>query len=103
MENMTTPLEQISDLYEISTYMNDQELTTALEFVAKIIVNPDIPQRVIQVELQRMQAIAMKMAMRATWMTNVDKSSREKKNMYYTVAEQLNLVCQTLKYNIRHV
>jgi hypothetical protein len=97
----STALEQVGDLYQIAEYMEDEELTKAIEFVAKIILKPDIPLAVISIELVRMQAISAKLALRATWMANVDKSDRAKKNMYYTAAEQLNLLCQTLKYSIR--
>jgi len=100
VENKTA-LEEISDLYEIADFMEDEELTKALEFVAKVILKPDVPVTVITIELVRMQAIAAKLALRATWMANVDKSDRAKKNMYYTAAEQINLLCQTLKYSIR--
>lgn len=98
---MTTTLEQINDLYEISEYINDEELTHALEFIAKVIMKPDIPASVATNELVRLQAITMKLSMRATWLANVDKSDRAKKNLYYTAAEQLNLFCQTLKYVVK--
>jgi predicted S18 family serine protease len=96
-----TTLEDINDLYEISEYMQDKELGMALEFIAKTIMKPEIPMDVVTSELVRLQAIAAKMAMRATWMANVDKSDRAKKNLYYTAAEQINLFCQTLKYYIK--
>ena len=95
---MTTTLEQVNGLYEIADYMQDEELTEALEFIAKLILKPDIPIKVATVELVRMQAIAAKMAFKATWLTNVDKSSREKKNLYYTAAAEIDKVCQSLKY-----
>lgn len=93
-----TTLEQINDLYEISEYMNDPELTVALESIARLITRPDAVMSVATVELVRLQAIAAKMAFKATWMTNVDKSSREKKNIYYTAAAEIDKVCQSLKY-----
>jgi hypothetical protein len=93
-----TTLEQINDLYEISEYMQDPELTVALESIAKLITRPDAVMNVATVELVRLQAIAAKMAFKATWMTNVDKSSREKKNIYYTAAAEIDKVCQSLKY-----
>ena len=93
-----TTLEQVSDLYEIAEYMDDPELTTALEFIAKIIFKPDVPIQVVTVELVRLQAIAAKMAMKATWMANVDKSDRARKNLYYTAAAEIDKVCATLKY-----
>ena len=70
---MTTTLQQIDGLYEIADYMQDDELTQALEFIAKIILKPDIPIQVAMVELVRLQAIAAKMSFKATWLTNVDK------------------------------
>ena len=96
-----TTLEEISDLYEIAEYMDDKELTSALEFIAKTILKPEIPMDIVVSELVRMQAIGAKTAMKATWMANVDKSDRAKKNLYYTAAEQINLFCQTLKYYIK--
>jgi hypothetical protein len=93
-----TTLEQVNDLYEIAEYMDDPELTIALEFIAKVIFKPDVPIQVVTTELVRLQAIAAKMAMKATWMANVDKSDRAKKNLYYTAASEIDKVCATLKY-----
>ena len=97
MSEQKTPLEQISDLHEIADFMGDAELTTGLEFIAKIILKPDIPPQVAAVELMRLQAIGAKMAMRATFMANVSKDDRARKNLYFTCSEQINLVCQALK------
>ena len=91
----------VNGLTEIAEYMEDQELTTALTFIAKIIIKPDIPMNVATVEIVRLQAIAAKMALRATWMANVDKSDRGKKNIYYTAAESINNLVSALKYITR--
>jgi len=96
-----TTLEEVNGLYEISEYMNDKELTSALEFIAKVIMKPDIPINVVTIELVRLQAIAAKMALRATWMANVDKSDRAKKNLYYTASAEIDKLCQSLKYLIK--
>ncbi len=91
----------INGLTEIADYMEDQELTTALTFIAKLIIKPDIPMNVATVEIVRLQAIAAKMAFKATWMANVDKSDRGKKNIYYTAAESINNLVSALKYITR--
>jgi predicted S18 family serine protease len=101
MEQQQTTLEQINGLSEIAEYMNDEELTTALTFIAKLIIKPDVPLNVATVEIVRLQAIAAKMAFKATWLTNVDKTSREKKNIYYTAAESINNLVSALKYITR--
>jgi hypothetical protein len=100
MENNTT-LDMVNGLAEIAEYMEDEELTTALTFIAKVILKPDIPLNVATVEIVRLQAIAAKMAFKATWMANVDKSDRGKKNLYYTAAESINNLVSALKYITR--
>ncbi len=91
----------VNGLSEIAEYMQDEELTAALTFIAKIIIKPDIPMNVATLEIVRLQAIAAKMAFRATWMANVDKSDRGKKNLYYTAAESINNLVSALKYIMR--
>lgn len=94
-------IEQVNGLSEIAEYMQDEELTTALTFIAKVILKPDIPLNVATVEIVRLQAIAAKMSFKATWMANVDKNDRGKKNIYYTAAEAINNLVSALKYTIR--
>jgi hypothetical protein len=68
--------------------MEDDELSHALVMISKLIMKPDIPLQVATIEIVRLQAIAAKMSFRATWMANVDKGDRAKKNLYFTAAEQ---------------
>ncbi len=100
-ESGQSTLQMINGLSEIATYMEDEELTTALTMIAKLIIKPDIPPQVASLEIVRLQAIAAKMAFRATWMTNVDKTDRGKKNIYYTAAESINDLVSALKYIMR--
>jgi len=101
MDNNETTISMVNGLSEIAEYMQDEELTTALTFIAKVIIKPDIPINVVHIEIVRLQAIAAKMAFKATWMANVDKSDRGKKNLYYTAAESLNNLVSALKYITR--
>jgi hypothetical protein len=100
-EQKQTTIDMVNGLSEIAEYMNDEELTVALTFIAKLIIKPDIPMNVASIEIVRLQAIAAKMAFKATWMTNVDKSDRGKKNIYYTAAESINNLVSALKYIMR--
>ena len=94
-------LDMVNGLSEIADYMQDEELTIALTMIAKLIIKPDIPPQVASIEIVRLQAIAAKMAFKATWLTNVDKSDRSKKNIYYTAAESINELVSALKYIMR--
>lgn len=101
MEHQQTTIEMVNGLSEIADYMKDEELTTALTFIAKIIIKPDIPLNVATLEIVRLQAIAAKMSFKATWMANVDKGDRAKKNIYFTAAESINNLVSALKYITR--
>lgn len=101
-ENMgPTTLEMINGLSEIAEFMEDEELNIALTMIAKLIIKPDIPAPVASIEIVRLQAIAGKLALKATWMANVDKNNRAKKNIYYTAAEAVNNLVSALKYIMR--
>jgi hypothetical protein len=99
-ENKNT-IDMINGLAEIADFMQDEELTQALTFISKVILRKDVPMQVATLEVVRLQAIAAKMAFRATWLTNVDKGDRAKKNIYYTAAEAINDLVAALKYVIR--
>jgi len=96
-----TTLEMVNGLAEIAEFMEDEELTMALSMIAKLIIKPDIPAPVASIEIVRLQAIAGKLALKATWMANVDKNNRAKKNIYYTAAEAVNNLVSALKYIMR--
>jgi predicted S18 family serine protease len=96
-----TTIDMVNGLTEIADYMQDEELTTALTMIAKIIIKPDIPLQAASLEIVRLQAIAAKMSFRATWMANVDKSDRAKKNIYFTAAQAINDLVSALKYIMR--
>lgn len=101
VEQATNTIDKINGLSEIAEFMDDEELTSALTMVAKLILKPDIPLNVATVEIVRLQAIATKMSFKATWMTNVDKGDRAKKNIYYTAAESISDLVAALKYITR--
>lgn len=96
-----TTLEQVNGLAEVAEFMQDEELTQALTMVAKLILRPDIPTQVATIEIVRLQAIAAKMAFKATWMVNVEKGDRAKKNIYFTAHEAITDLVSALKYITR--
>lgn len=93
-----TTIDMINGLSEIADYMQDDELTQGLTMIAKLIVKPDIPINIATLEIVRLQAIAAKMSFKATWMANVDKGDRAKKNIYFTAASAINELVAALKY-----
>jgi len=99
-ENKTT-LDMVNGLVEIADFMQDKDLETALTMIAKLIIKPDIPINVATLEIVRLQAIAAKMSFKATWMANVEKGDRAKKNIYFTAASAIGELVSALKYITR--
>jgi hypothetical protein len=100
VENKST-IDMVNGLAEINEYMEDEELEHALVMISKLILKPDIPLQVATMEIVRLQAIAAKMSFRATWMANVEKGDRPKKNIYFTAASAINDLVAALKYITR--
>lgn len=100
-ETGKTTIDMVNGLSEIADYMQDEELTSALTTIAKLIIKPDIPLQIATLEIVRLQAIAAKMAFRATWMVNVEKGNREKKNIYFTAHEAITDLVAALKYIVK--
>ena len=101
MEKTETTIDAINWVQEIADFMDDEDLSNALAVVAKLIIKPDIPLQVATIEIVHLQAIAAKMQFKATWLTNVEKGDRAKKNIYYTAAEAINQLVSALKYITR--
>ena len=101
VETNKTTIDMVNGLAEIADFMQDEDLTQALTMVSKLIVKPDIPLNIATLEIVRLQAIAAKMAFRATWMVNVEKGNREKKNIYFTAHEAITDLVSALKYIVK--
>jgi hypothetical protein len=101
MTENKTNIDLVNGLAEINEYMDDEELNHALVMISKLILKPDIPLQVATIEIVRLQAIAAKMSFRATWMANVDKGDRAKKNLYFTAASAIGELVAALKYIAR--
>lgn len=104
MEKTTIELiNQITEFSDISEYMNDEELTSALAEVVKLISNPDISPLKAQILIVKLQAYSVKFAMLASWYANVKKDERPKKNIYYSARDAFDNLCDALKYMARTV
>ncbi len=99
-ENKNT-IDLVNGLAEINEYMEDEDLEHALVMISKLILKPDVPLQIATMEIVRLQAIAAKMSFRATWMANVDKGDRPKKNIYFTAASAISDLVAALKYITR--
>jgi hypothetical protein len=92
---------EISEFTEISDYMNDEYLTEVLGLIVKLISQPDIPATAAIPLIVRLEAMSAKFAMQASYYTNVNKSDRAKKNLYYSIVDATRRLVDALKYTTK--
>jgi hypothetical protein len=106
MAEQSTTLEiisQITEFNDMSEYMNDKDLDTALETIIKLITKPDVPSTKAPTLIVQLQAISAKFAMQARYYTTFEKGGEasKKKNTYYTAADTVDKLVDALKYAAR--
>jgi hypothetical protein len=97
---------EITELNELSSYIQDEQVDKAMEKVVQLVVNPvaaaDNPAKLI-VGLQALSAV---FAMKATYYKTLDtgrtgSDQAKKKNIYYTMSDSLDRLVDALKYMAR--
>lgn len=109
MDNGTkalTHLSRVQDLMDLSNYMDNPDLTEAMELALHCIADPNMPAATARKALLKMQGLAFQFRMQAATYTyiNSGKAGTEqnvKKNIYFAVSEQCHELAQTLKYLAR--
>ena len=82
---------EVSEFTEIADYMDDEQLTEVLGTIVKLIAQPDIPATAAIPLIVRLEAWAARFNMQASYWTNVDKSDRARKNLYYSITDSTRL------------
>ena len=103
----TTVLEyisQVTELNDMSEYMQDKDLDIALDLIIKLISKPDVPAASAPALIVKLQAISAKLAVMARYYTTFEKGGEnsKKKNTYYTVSEAVDKLVDSLKYSARY-
>ena len=91
---------EVTELNEISEYLNDKDLDKALELIIKLIVKPDVPATKAPELIITLQALSTKFAILARYYTSFEKGvdASKKKNVYYTVNAAIDKLVDALKY-----
>ena len=96
-DNILELVSKVSEFEQVSDMMDDPEVDQALAIVVKLLAKPDIPQAKVALLIVQLQAISTKMGINSKlYMTT--KSDPKKKGMYFTLAERLDRLVDSLKY-----
>jgi hypothetical protein len=99
-------ISNLQDLVDLANFMQDDDLTQAMNLAVKCIAKPNIPPSVARESLLKMQGLAFKFRMQAATYTYIHKGragtdDNIKKNVYFAISEQCHELAQTLKYMMR--
>lgn len=97
-------LKEISDIQEfndISELLQDKQVDQALEYVTKVIADPASVAQRGPITVVMLEGLAAKFAILARYYTTIDKSQPQRKNVYYTMAEQMHSLAAAMKYVVK--
>lgn len=100
-DNIIDLVNEVAEFSEISEYMSDEHLTEVLGLVIKLIAQPDIPASAAVPLIIRLEAMSAKFNMEASYYTNINKSDRAKKNLYYSITDSTRRLVDALKYTTK--
>ena len=101
-EDVLQLVNEVSEFTEVVEYMNDEHLTEVLGTIVKLIAQPDIPATAAIPLIIRLEAWAAQFNMQASYYTNIDKSDRARKNLYYSITDSTRRLVDALKYTTRN-
>ena len=94
-------VQEVDEFNKISEFINDDQLNEALAIIVKLMFSPDIPPAKAIALIVQLEAYAAKFAMLASYYTNVDKSDRVKKNIYFSAKDAVQRLVDALKYQAK--
>jgi hypothetical protein len=105
-DNILELISQVTEFNDLSEYMKDEGLDTALARVIKLVMKPDIPASAAPRLIVELQALSTKFALLAAYYATIGKGpsgsvNANKKNVFYSTKEALNALVDALKYSAR--
>lgn len=99
-ENVLELVSKVTELNDTSTQMSDETLDQALAYVVKLIANPEVPIHKLPHLIVQLQAIAAQCQIKGKYyqVYSTGQEASKKKNMYYTVAAEIDKLVAALKY-----
>lgn len=92
------------ELNKIDQFLADEEIHEALIHVSRIVANPNISAKTASRLVGQLEGIAFNSKLKAKYymfMGKGDNDANEKKNYYFSIAEALQRVVDSLKYVVK--
>ena len=105
-DNVLELISTITQFNDISEFMKDEQLDTAMARVVKLITKPEVPAHMAPRLIVELQALSTKFALMAAYYATIAKGpsgseNANRKNIYYSTKEAINSLVDALKYAAR--
>lgn len=105
-EKLIVQVSQITELNDISKFLQDEDVDLALARLIQIKTKPDLPADTAMLVMEQLQACASMFGLKATFYAALNKGPSgsdefKKKNLYYSMEERINRLVDALKYQVR--
>lgn len=105
-DNVLELISTITQFNDLSEFMKDEQLDTAMARVIKLVMKSEVPASVAPKLIVELQALSTKFALLAAYYATIAKGpsgseNANKKNIYYSTKEALNSLVDALKYAAR--
>lgn len=102
-ENILETVNGLTEINDLSEFLQDPDFDQCMELVIKLIVRPGVDPAMAQKLIVKLQALSTKYAVLAVTYSTIlrDKAgtpNNYKKNIYHTLKEALDKLCDALKY-----
>jgi hypothetical protein len=94
-------LNDATELLEVANYLDDPQVTEALELIVKLMASPDVPPQKAAPLIVKVESFAAKFKIMAAYNTHINKTDRARKNLLYSLSESMERVAGGLKYLLR--
>ena len=96
-------ISKVTEFNDMTDFMNDPDLDTALELMIKLITKPDVPAAKAPELIVRLQALSAKFSMLARYYTTFEKGGEasKRKNVYYTASDSIDKLVDAVKYSAK--
>ena len=102
-DELIEALEKAPNFKEVSEFLDDENVTLGLSYMAKFALNPDIEDKALGRLIPQLQAIAGICGVNAKAYQTIKKTAPEaanKKNLYYTLSEEFDKLVMALKKRV---
>ena len=96
-------ISEVTEFNDISEFIGDKDIDEAMDLIIRLVSKPEISSLKAPALIVKLQSLSAKFALMARYYTTFEKggNSSKKKNVYYTMSDSLDKLCDSIKYMAR--